>query len=203
MSVTPLPHASVADADFVQSHIGQLVFYDSRTTFDTDEKAMTTASGDLAALAQRGYRFALALTHDRTSAADLVQDAWLAVLVAGGPWTDAYLFAAVRNRFIDRCRRDKRIRFEPLPEEPVADHESNGPMEDEGGFDVSPEILNDALAVLSAEERGALYLAAVEGYGTKQLSELLQRPPGTVMSMMHRARRRLRDALAAGSRLKT
>ena len=164
---------------------------------------MTTASVDFAALAQRGFRFALALTHDQDSAADLIQDAWLATLVAGGPWTDAYLFAAVRNRFVDRYRREKRIKFEPLPEESLVGPETDGPFENESGLNVSREVLNDALAVLTPEERAALYLAAVEGYDTRQLSDLLQKPRGTVMSMMHRARRKLRDAVAAGSRVTT
>lgn len=164
---------------------------------------MVKDSEDLAALAQRGFRFALALSHDQNRAADLIQNAWLAVLVAGGPWTDGYLFTAIRNRFIDERRREKRIKMESLDEEPIGRPGSEDSLHDEGGFGVSRETLFDALAVLSPEERGALYLAAVEGYGARQIAELLQRPRGTILSMMHRARCKLRDALAAGSRLKT
>ena len=68
---------------------------------------MTMPDGDVRELAQRGYRFALALTHDPDQAEDVLQDAWYRVLHANGPLTAGYLFSTVRNRFIDLARRDK------------------------------------------------------------------------------------------------
>lgn len=161
---------------------------------------MDAPSSDLAALAQRGYRFALALTHDPTQAADLIQDAWIAVLTAGGPWRAGYLLATIRNRFIDQQRHRQRIAFEPLNEDQAA----VGPepvWEDEALPDVGREAWERALAVLSAEERAALYLAVVEQYRVEQIAELLQRPRGTVLSLMHRARARLREALDPSKRI--
>lgn len=43
---------------------------------------MADKSGELRALLQQGYRYALALTHNPSQAEDLVQDAWLR-LIAG------------------------------------------------------------------------------------------------------------------------
>lgn len=45
---------------------------------------MGDSATDLQDLVQRGFRFALSLTHDRTRADDLLREAWLAVLRAGG-----------------------------------------------------------------------------------------------------------------------
>ena len=69
---------------------------------------------DLDELLQRGYRFAFSLTHERTKAEDLVQDAWLAILKTKAPHTPAYLFTTIRNRFIDQWRRSKIVDIRPL-----------------------------------------------------------------------------------------
>jgi len=44
------------------------------------------------------YRYALFLSRDRGVAEELVQDAWRAVLAAGGPQEKPYLLRAVRSR---------------------------------------------------------------------------------------------------------
>lgn len=154
---------------------------------------MGDSAGDLDVLVQRGYRFAFSLTHDAAKAEDLVQDAWLAVLKVKGPWTHGYLFSTIRNRFIDQYRREK---LEPgeLPEDAqndaIADERSIW-RDDEDTFFRNGE-LESALGRLKPEERAALYLAAVEDYSARQIAELLGRPRGTVLSMIHRARHKLR-----------
>lgn len=57
--------------------------------------------------------------------------------------------------------------------------------------------LERALALLRPLEREALFLAAVEGYTAKEIGELTQQPRGTVLSLIHRARHKLRSALTA------
>ena len=52
-----------------------------------------------AELLRCGYRFALSLTHDASRSEDLLQDAWVAVLKAGGARTPAYLITAIRTRY--------------------------------------------------------------------------------------------------------
>lgn len=164
---------------------------------------MTESSVDFVALGQRGYRFALALTHDDARAADLVQDAWVAVLTARGSWNAPYLFAAIRSRFVDAYRRDQRRSCESLMEEPAADGADESRLWDgDGSIDVSREELHRALGVLSPEERAALFLAAAEDYSVQQIADVLQRPRGTVLSMMHRARATLREALRSRPRLR-
>ncbi len=59
-------------------------------------------------LFQRGFRYALALTHEPDRAADLLQDACVACLSAKAPWRVGYLFAAIRSRCIDQYRRQLR-----------------------------------------------------------------------------------------------
>lgn len=105
---------------------------------------------------------------------------------AGGPWSKPYLLAVIRNRFIDECRRNKRVRFQPL--------EGIDPADDpkfEGG-----EEVERALSRLPREERELVYLAVVEGYTTTEIAELTSRPRGTVLSLIHRAKQKLRRMLS-------
>jgi RNA polymerase sigma factor (sigma-70 family) len=74
-----------------------------------EENAVTLES-----LLQSAYRYALSLAHDRTEAEDLLQDACMAVVRGGSTWNKPYLFATIRNRFIDRYRRNRKILFVPL-----------------------------------------------------------------------------------------
>ena len=157
---------------------------------------MSKSHADLVDLVQRGYRFAYSLTHHAAWAEDLVQDAWLSVLRAGGPWSRQYVFAAIRNRFVDECRRRQIVGFEPLDEM----CESSGATEDSSASEVWDDAidaagLERALGALRSEERAVLFLAAVEGYTAREIAELLGWPRGSVLSLMHRARGRAREYL--------
>ena len=60
----------------------------------------------------------------------------------------------------------------------------------------------DALDELPLENRMVVYLADVEGLRYQEITTLMNTPVGTVMSRLHRARRRLRGLIAdvAGDR---
>lgn len=155
---------------------------------------MADASGDLGELLQRGYRFALSLTHDAARAEDLAQDAWLSVLKARGPRTRQYLFATIRNRFIDQCRRNALVLTEPLAR--YSDEEGEvGVWQDDVEIHVQDGCLRRALDRLRPEERAVLFLSAVEDFTAQQIAELLDWPRGTVLSCIHRARNKLRHIL--------
>ena len=60
--------------------------------------------------------------------------------------------------------------------------------------------MESALGRLRPEERAVLYLAAVENYTARQIGELLGWPRGSVLSLLHRARSKLRKAPEVASR---
>jgi RNA polymerase sigma-70 factor, ECF subfamily len=140
------------------------------------------------AVLQRAYRYAYALTGDPHRAEDLVQDGWSSVLEARGPRTAPYLFATIRNRFIDLQRRARRVQFEALEAEDVADS-AIGPTGE------GPEVMA-AILRLRPAEREVLFLCAVEGWTAAEVAERTGRPRGTVLSLIHRGRARLRALLA-------
>ena len=53
----------------------------------------------------------------------------------------------------------------------------------------------DALMALPQEFRTAVYLADAEGFSYAEIAEIVGVPLGTVMSRIHRGRKRLREAL--------
>jgi RNA polymerase sigma-70 factor (ECF subfamily) len=143
----------------------------------------------------RAYRYAFSLTHDASEAEDLLQDGCLSILASGGSWEQPYLFATIRNRFIDRYRRNRKIRFLSLD----GDDDRIDLEPSELNWE-SPDILQNgllerALASIRAEEREVLFLAVVEGYTAEEIATLTVRPRGTILSLLHRTKAKLRDLL--------
>ncbi len=144
---------------------------------------------------QSGYRYALALTHRPADAEDLVQEAWLNLCRRyGRVESNALLCTAVRNLFIDQCRRRKIVHFESLdqPEPPVIP-----PVDGE-----EPGLKGDVaalLAVLRPVERETLFLHYYEGRTAEDIAQLTGQPRGTVLSLLHRAIAKLREAATTAS----
>jgi len=148
-------------------------------------------------LLDAGYRYALVLCRDAEQAADLVQDAWIAVLRAGKSAPPrGYLFRAVRSRFVDALRRrphlveTRQLDPETMPG-PNPEVDSDGSVLDALG----PGALDEALAELRWEEREALALMVLEGLSAGAAARVLDKPRGTVLSLVHRAKQRLRATL--------
>jgi RNA polymerase sigma-70 factor (ECF subfamily) len=155
-----------------------------------------TSAVDFHNLVQQGYRFAFSLTHDETTAEDLVQDAWLAILKAEGPWTISYLLTTIRNRFIDLWRRDRRVEFEPLDENQTLS--IDGELDhwfDHYQVNIRTRALMKVLDRLNPEERSALYLSVAEGYTAQDIADLFGKPRGTILSMVFRAKKKLQKLL--------
>jgi RNA polymerase sigma-70 factor (ECF subfamily) len=143
----------------------------------------------------RGFRYAYSLTHDKTRAEDLLQDGWVSLLSAGGPQRCHYLFAAIRSRFIDGCRREQLLVFESLDEAGDTHVDKLKDPRAEAFVHADDDALDDALATLRPTEREALLLADVEGYTAQEIADLTGHPRGTVLSLIHRSRHKLRQRL--------
>ena len=72
---------------------------------------------------------------------------------------------------------------------------------EELAFDRIPDPgVTDALQQLPNDFRMAVYLADVEGFGYREIAEIMHCPIGTVMSRLHRGRSRLRELLENDNR---
>ena len=146
-------------------------------------------------LLQAGFRYALSLGPAPGEADDLVQEAWLRLHRARGRVRDkALLFRAIRNLFIDHYRRARLVVFEPL--DGAAEIADGALLLDDR---VTLDDLRGPLESLRPEEREALFLNVVEGYTAQEIADLCERPRGTVLSLIHRAKRKLREALTSQS----
>jgi RNA polymerase sigma factor (sigma-70 family) len=70
--------------------------------------------------------------------------------------------------------------------------------EDEALSKFSQSEVHAALAALPMGFRVAIYLVDAEGYSYRDAAEVIGVPIGTVMSRLHRARKRVRQQLTAG-----
>lgn len=142
-------------------------------------------------LMQSGYRYAYSLTHHGHDAEDLVQEAWLNLCRRyGAASSRAALYTAIRHLFIDRCRRNRVIAFDSVDEmaHPVA-----AVPEMPRGTATDVETL---LARLRPGEREAVYLHYIEGHTAEEVGVLTKQPRGSVLSLLHRALKKLQQAVA-------
>ncbi|MEM7682222.1 MAG: RNA polymerase sigma factor [Planctomycetota bacterium] len=149
---------------------------------------------ELDARIDRLYRYAMAVCHNRALAEDAVQDVLLKVCRDHQTWEPAYLMAAVRNRLIDVMRSESRRSNRErslVPASPPTCHPADTGVDD---------AMQNALAALRPEEREALFLSVVEDYSAAEIAGLVGKPRGTVLSLLHRSKAKLRDQLAPPSR---
>lgn len=149
---------------------------------------------------EHGYRFALALTHNREHADDLVQEVISRFLRNERSLSRWTILRAIKNLFIDEIRKSSGLPVSmPLDEiggdSPQArvDADWNKPLHLANG------ALASALAHIRPEERGVIFLWAVEEMSAREIADLLEWPRSTVLSMLQRGRSKLRENLEIDS----
>ena len=146
------------------------------------------------------YRMAYAFTGDADEAWDLAQDVFVRVyrnLDRYRPGTfEGWLYRITKNLFLDRVRRQARVRIVPLPTESwkEAPDPAAGPAE-HAECGVLRGDLVQALQQLPVSFRTAVVLTDVEGLTYAEVADALGWPIGTVRSRVHRGRKALRTAL--------
>jgi RNA polymerase sigma-70 factor, ECF subfamily len=161
------------------------------------------------------YPTALRMTGNPSDAEDLVQDTMTRAYVglAGfKPGTNgrAWLFRIMTNAFLN-SRRHRRYEpqevLSPVVDIPAASTarlpaaiaaRSVPSAEDVVLSKFSQSEVRAALAELPVGFRVAIYLVDAEGYSYRDAAELAGVPIGTVMSRLHRARKRVRQQLSSG-----
>jgi RNA polymerase sigma-70 factor (ECF subfamily) len=147
------------------------------------------------------YRFARSLTRDAEEAADLAQEATARALRARRSFTPgtnlkAWLFRIVRNVHLNRARDAHPDRLPVMLAEAPVDVLAPRTLEHEVLIRAEVAAVAHAFQNLPEALRIPLYLTAVEGMSYADVARKLQIPIGTVMSRVHRARRRLLASLA-------
>jgi RNA polymerase sigma factor (sigma-70 family) len=150
-----------------------------------------TFESELTELLPRLRRFAHALSRNSADADDLTQSAIERALRSKSQWQpgtrlDSWLYRIMRNVWIDTVRaRGRKERFEAPPED--AERIGEDPRE---GMDASLDLkrMMAAMQRLPDEQREIVALILVEGFGYREVSEMLDLPIGTVSSRLVRGR---------------
>ncbi len=146
------------------------------------------------------WRVAMSLTRNRADAEDLVQEsllrAYRAIHTFDGRYPRAWLLTIVRNTERNRHRRR---RPELLSDPNIA--EERGPATEPDEVERYAEnrefdaAVSAALEELPENFRRVIELIDVDGLSYQEAADVLDVPLGTIMSRLHRARRRIRELL--------
>lgn len=149
-------------------------------------------------------RVALSLSAQPADAEDLVQEtllrAYRGIAAFDGQHPRAWLLTILRNAAANRYRRQR----PHLLDDPDAAAERLAAVPDGasspeeivvgGSFDA---VVDAALRSLPDKYQQVVNLVDVDGLSYAEAAKVLGVPEGTVMSRLHRARKRIRDRLAA------
>lgn len=146
------------------------------------------------------WRVAMSLTRNRADAEDLVQEsllrAYRAIDSFDGRYPRAWLLTILRNteRNRHRRRRPELLSDPAIAEErgPATEPDEIERRAEDREFD---EAVTAALQQLPENFRRVVELVDVDGLTYQEAADVLDVPLGTVMSRLHRARRRIRDLL--------
>ncbi|HVI04665.1 MAG TPA: RNA polymerase sigma factor [Sphingomicrobium sp.] len=155
----------------------------------------------LASLLPRLRRFAHALSRDSTDADDLTQATIERALRSKAQWhpgtrLDSWTYRIMRNLWIDMSRaRGRRLAREGSEEEGLKVGED---PRDAMDATIDLHRIMAAMAKLPDEQREVVALILVEGFGYREVSEMLGLPIGTVSSRLVRGRTALLSMVGDG-----
>lgn len=153
---------------------------------------------ELTELLPRLRRFAHALSRNAADADDLTQATVERALRSRDQWQpgtrlDSWLYRIMRNLWIDTARARTRKERHEAPEEAAI---AVG-VDPRDAMDASLELTRAMAAMeqLPDEQREVVALILVEGFGYREVSEMLDLPIGTVSSRLVRGRTALLSML--------
>jgi RNA polymerase sigma factor (sigma-70 family) len=145
----------------------------------------------LSALLPRLRRFAHALSRNPADADDLTQATIERALRSREQWQpgtrlDSWLYRIMRNLWIDTARSRSRLAAREAPEAEGV----NVGEDPRDAMDAAVDLkrIMQAMGRLPGEQREVVALILVEGFGYREVSEMLDLPIGTVSSRLVRGR---------------
>jgi RNA polymerase sigma-70 factor, ECF subfamily len=150
------------------------------------------------------YRVAWSMTRHHADAEDLVQDTLLRAFRAierfDGRHPRAWLLTIMRNAQVNRVRR-RRPELLDDPDDAVDGHLAVvDPAAGPEGITMATRfdaVVEESYRALPDKFRAVIDLVDLAGLSYAETATALDVPEGTVMSRLHRARKRIRDTLGA------
>jgi len=147
------------------------------------------------------YNLAKWLLRNEQDAQDVVQEAFLRALKSFGGFHGsngrAWLLTIVRNTSYTLLKKNRVAEFTPFDEEIHVSGNEGVSAATILERSEDTELIRDAMDELPAEFREILTLRHQEDLSYKEIADIAQIAPGTVMSRLARARAKLKECLAA------
>ena len=148
------------------------------------------------------YNLAKWLVRNEQDAQDVVQEAFLRAFKSFGGFHGsngrAWLLTIVRNTSYTLLKKNRVVDLTtPFDEEIHASGDESVSAATILERSEDTELIRDAMDELPAEFRGILTLRHQEDLSYKEIADIAQIAPGTVMSRLARARAKLKECLAA------
>ena len=155
---------------------------------------------ELVALMPRVRRFTLGLCGNPADGDDLLQETYARAFSNLDKWQDgtrldAWTFRIARNLFLNQIRAGK-VRENYLRSVKI-DAENRPPSRSRAELRLELGEVMDRVAQLPEEQRTVLLLVAIEGLSYAEAADVTGLAVGTVTSRLSRARKQLREAMAA------
>ncbi|MFG1931278.1 sigma-70 family RNA polymerase sigma factor [Mycobacterium sp. NPDC048908] len=179
---------------------------------DTEAALVARFERDAIPLLKRMSGGAMRLTRNEQESEDLLQETMLHAytgfhLFREGSNLNAWLYRIMRNSWINQYRKRVRqpvaVPIDDMADRLLVSSVSRAPSAVRSAENVALDMLpdpelRDAFLALREESRMAVYYADVERLAYKEIAHIMGTSIGTVMSRLHRGRRRLRAALVDG-----
>ena len=137
------------------------------------------------------YRYCYALIADESQAYDLLHNSIEKFLLANVEHIEnhfAYMKRVIRNQYIDESRkRSKYVQEEYDDSVTYLDMDTDALEK----MVATQHQVEEVWQQLTVAEREIMYFWAIEGYTTDELARCLDMPRGTLLSKIHRLRKRL------------
>jgi len=216
-SRAPLAESAVAESAVAESAAAESAVADSTVLLSVVAESSADSRArferDVVPQLSQLYPAALRMTRNPTDAEDLVQETSAKAYAAFHQfrpgtnlraWLNRILTTTFINVYRKRRREPQQALGSDLQEWQMSADRLSPPVqsaESEALDRTTDTDLLRALRDLPNEFRTAVYLADIEGYPYREIAEIMGTPVGTVMSRLHRGRRKIREQLVAGGAL--
>lgn len=146
------------------------------------------------------YGLCLRLLRTEAEAAEVAQETFLRAYQNLDRYDDArpfdlWVLAIARNQCLDLLRRRTKVKTEDVEDHSHALPSSEPTLEEGAIARQERKSLEDAMATLSVDDREVLALYYVHKRTTKEIAEVMDVAPGTIMARLFRAREKLRTKM--------